>query len=105
MRNHKPTEEIPEHVEWSGDNRSNIMVRSHGSSHHPVKCEVHHSEVHEEQVPHELQESPLESCHGVENAAVNCRLAKNIWELDNDLDQEGKDRSNSLSSPFSSVHR
>jgi hypothetical protein len=56
---HESTEEIPQRVEWGGNNRRDHMVWSDRRCHHSVESEVQQSEVHEEQKPQELHCCPL----------------------------------------------
>ena len=48
---HESAEEIPQRVEWGGNNRCNHMVWSNRRSHHAIEGEVQQGEVHEEQKP------------------------------------------------------
>lgn len=68
---HEPTEEIPQRVEWSSNNRRNSVVGSDRRCHHAIESEVQQGEVHEEQVPQELHCCPLERAQAVENRAVD----------------------------------
>jgi hypothetical protein len=56
---HESTEEIPQRVEWSSNNRRDRMIWSDRRRHHAIESEVQQSEVHEEQVPQELGCCPL----------------------------------------------
>lgn len=66
MRNHKTTEKVPQHVKWSSNDGSNIMIWCDSRSHHSVEGKIQHGEVHEEQVPNEPINSPDKGSHGVE---------------------------------------
>lgn len=71
MRNHKTAEKVPKHIKRSGNDGSDVVIWRESCGHHSVEGEVEHGEIHEEQVPNELQNCPLKRSHGVENGAVN----------------------------------
>ncbi|RWV95573.1 hypothetical protein GW17_00041790 [Ensete ventricosum] len=87
-RNNESREKVPCSVEECGNNGGDVVIGSDTHRHHPVECEVEESEVHEEEVPKELCDSPLESNHRVDDHTIYDALNQNVWKLDRHLRME-----------------
>lgn len=77
-RNDESREEIPYSIEGRRKNGCNVVVGSQAHSHHSIKSEVKECEVHEEQIPEEFSNSPLESDHGINYYTIYQSLDENI---------------------------
>lgn len=40
MRNHKTAEKVPQHIKWSSNDGSNVMIWCDSRSHHPIEGEI-----------------------------------------------------------------
>ena len=77
-RDDETRKKVPYCVESRGDDGGDVVVWCNCDGHHPVECEVQEGEVHEEEVPQELSNRPLESDHGVYYKSIHNSLDKDV---------------------------
>lgn len=61
------------------------MIWCYSHSHHPVECEVQQGEIHEEKVPTELCNRPIESNHCIHYDTIYKCLNEKVREFDDNL--------------------
>lgn len=73
-RDQKTGEEIPCGVERCRYNGCYVVVLCQPDSHHTTVCEIQQCEVHEEEVPEEFSNCPLEPHHGIHYGTIYAGL-------------------------------
>lgn len=79
------SKDIPYCIECSWHYGGNIAVWCHGDSHHPIECEVHEGEEHEEHVPKELLKCPVKANQAVDDEAIHNCLEEDVRDLNKNL--------------------
>lgn len=83
--NDESREKVPPSIEGRWNYSGYIMIWCYSHSHHPVECEVQQGEIHEEKVPTELCNRPIESNHCIHYDTIYKCLNEKVREFDDNL--------------------